>query len=204
MERTTVARIAEIEFSILSLGAFLRATRVGVIERISFDSMVTSFKSCDAIIRVEFPFLKKWFNFGILRLLDRMYVNPVLVFVGIARFCGVDWSVLSDQSLFSYEYDDGVLIILRETKPFKWILPHGTEEWLDEGEQISPICRKEYEFLGMTKTLAKLAWSRYIGNGEDFYKLPSLEAQDELLNPRCSLAQSVDVEVNANIEPNAE
>lgn len=43
----------------------------------------------------------------------------------------------------------------------------------------------------MRKTFAKAAWLRYIYGGEDHYALPSLEAQDELLNPMRSPGQSV-------------
>lgn len=41
----------------------------------------------------------------------------------------------------------------------------------------------------------------YIDSGEDYHKLPSLEEHYALLNPRQSPAQSVDVEVNANVVP---
>lgn len=95
-----VARIAEVEFSILSLGAFLRAARVGVVERQSFDRMIPSFKSRGEILRVPFPLIKEWFSFGILWLLGRMEVNQVLVFVAIARLCEVEWSALGEQSWF--------------------------------------------------------------------------------------------------------
>lgn len=40
---------------------------------------------------------------------------------------------------------------------------------------------------------------QYIDNGEDYHLLPSLEAREELLNPRKSLAHSVDVRVKANV-----
>lgn len=61
---------------------------------------------------------------------------------------------------------------------------------------------KEYEFRGMTPKFKKAAWLRYINSGENFYELPSLEAQDELLNSRRNSARSVDVDVNANVATN--
>lgn len=93
-----VPRIAEIEFSVLSLEAFLRAARVGIFDQLSFDRMLTFCKSRDVILRVPIPLIKEWISFGILRLLNRMDVNPVLTFVAIARLCKVDWSTFSDQS----------------------------------------------------------------------------------------------------------
>lgn len=145
--------------------------------------MVTSYKSRGAILRVPFLLIKKWFPFGFLRLLDTMDVNPVLAFVAIARLCETNWSALDDQSWFSYEYDEGTLIILRGTELLKRILPDGTKEWRDGEEEIRPIYRKDYESCGMMEAFAKAAWLWYIDSGEDYYELPSLEAQDTLLNP---------------------
>lgn len=89
-----LALIAEIRFSVLSLCAFLQAAHVRVIVRLSFDYMIISCKSRGTILQVLFPLVKEWISFGIFRLLDGMDVNPVLLFVPIARLCEADWSVL--------------------------------------------------------------------------------------------------------------
>lgn len=59
LQRVMIARIDEVRFSILSICAFLRAARVGVIEQLSFYRMKTSHKSRDAILRVPFSLIKR-------------------------------------------------------------------------------------------------------------------------------------------------
>lgn len=96
-----VARIAGVEFSILYLGAFVRAVRLGVVGLLSFARIITSCKGCRAILRFPFLLIKKWFSFGILLLLHPMVVDPVLAFVVIARLYEVYWTALGDQRWFS-------------------------------------------------------------------------------------------------------
>lgn len=55
-----------------------------------------------------------------------MDVNLVLDFVTTALFCEIDGSVLGEQSWSPYEYDDGMLIILRKVESIKFVLPDGT------------------------------------------------------------------------------
>lgn len=56
----------------------------------------------------------------------------------------------------------------------------------------------------MKKKFAKVECFGYNDSGEDYYRLQSLEAQDALLSPRQSPAESVDVEGNANEAPNVD
>lgn len=79
-----VARIAQIEFSILSHGAFFRAPRVRVVKRQFSDRIKASCKARGTILRVSFSLNIKWFSFGILQVLDCMNVNAVL---GLLQFC---------------------------------------------------------------------------------------------------------------------
>lgn len=65
--------------------------------RLSYDRMITSCKFRGPILRVPFPFIKKWFSFCILWLLGRMDVYPVLAFIATVRLCKVDWSTLGDR-----------------------------------------------------------------------------------------------------------
>lgn len=198
------ARIAEIEFLILLLAAFLRAALVEVVERLSFDRMITSCKSCSAISPVSIPLIKEWFSFDILQLLGRMDVNPVLAFVATVHLCAVDRCALGEQSLLSHDYEGGMLIILRGVEPFRCVLPDGTEErWTSCGE-ICPIYRKEYGSRGTTKPFVKATWLRHIDSREHCYGLPSLEAPDVLLNRRGSPTPSVNVEANTNFTLNFE
>lgn len=58
---------------------------------------------------------------GILRLLDRTGHSLVLPFVAKARLREVDWSVLVKQTWFPNEYDNGVLISLKDAEPLKLV-----------------------------------------------------------------------------------
>lgn len=99
-----ISRIAEAEYSILSLWAFLRAAHVGVKAGLSFNRMATSCKFCGELLRIPMPLVLKWFSFGTLRLLDRLNVDLLLSLVPMVRVCDVSLSALSNQSLFPYEY----------------------------------------------------------------------------------------------------
>lgn len=70
-----------VEYSVLSVCASLRGARAGVVERLSFDRMVTFCKSCGALLRVLIPLIEERFLFGILRLLNRLDVDSALAFV---------------------------------------------------------------------------------------------------------------------------
>lgn len=82
-----VGRTAELQFFILSLGAFQLTACSGVIVQLSLDRMIMSCKSRGAVLRIPFPSIKVWFSFVILRLFNRTNVNPVVVFVPVARLC---------------------------------------------------------------------------------------------------------------------
>lgn len=66
LQQVMVAWIVETEFSILSLGTFLQAARVGAVERLSFDRKTTACKSRGTILRALLSFIKEWCFFGIL------------------------------------------------------------------------------------------------------------------------------------------
>lgn len=69
----------------------------------------------------------------------------VLAFVTNARHCEVVWYALEKESLFPYDYDDNMLVILEKAVPLNRVLSDGTENWQDGGVKIRSICCKEYE-----------------------------------------------------------
>lgn len=142
----------------------LRATHAGVVERLSFACMMTSCNGRGGMLRVPFLLIKKWVSLGILRLLDHIDIDSVLAFVAIARLCKVevDWTALGDQLYFSYEYDKGVLVVLRVAEPLKCLLPNGTEVRYNGGKEIRWTYLKKYEPSRVTKTFARAASPRYI------------------------------------------
>lgn len=107
--------------------AFLRAAHVRVVERLPFDLIATVCASRGGSLRVLLRLVIKWFSFGILQLLDRLYFDPVLAIVAIARVCEVEWAALSDRSRFLYEYCDGLIIAFKAGVPLKRVLLDGSE-----------------------------------------------------------------------------
>lgn len=57
-----------------------------------------------------------------------MVVKPVLSYVSIAHVRKVDCYTLGEQNWFSYEYDNDVLITLKDAAPLKPVSSDGTEE----------------------------------------------------------------------------
>lgn len=98
LQRLMVGRIADAENSILSLRTCLRAVRVRVVERFSFDYIAMSCRSRGAILRLPMPLAMKYFLFGTPRLLDHLDVDQALALVATARLWKVGRSVLSDRS----------------------------------------------------------------------------------------------------------
>lgn len=55
-----------------------------------------------------------------------------------------------------------MLIILKGVSSLTRILPDGTGEGRNGGEEVYPIHRKKRESHDITKTFAKAAWFRYV------------------------------------------
>lgn len=118
--------------------------------------MIKSFKSRRAILLLPFDdFVKESFSFDIICLLGRMVANSLLVFDKIARFSKIDRFVIKEQSLFSYEYDYGMLFIIMRAERLKPVFPDVIKEKQDGGVELCPKYRKEHKFWVMTKTFAK-------------------------------------------------
>lgn len=54
-----------------------------------------------------------------------MDANTVLAFVAFARLWEIDCFALEEQSWLLYEYDTGMLFILKDAAPSKCFLPDG-------------------------------------------------------------------------------
>lgn len=171
-----VARITNIEFFILLLGEFFRATCVRVVKQPSLDRIITPYTSRGTIFRGPLSLIKKCSSIGILRPLDHMNVNPMLTFVAIACLVETGWSALGEQKWFLYEYDNGMLNILEEVEPIRRVLPDGNVEWQDDGDEICSIYCKKYNSRGTKETFVKPEWLRYIDIGKNYYEVPSVHA----------------------------
>lgn len=140
--------------------------------------------------------------FGILRLLDRLDVDPALILVAILCVCEVDWSALDNRNWFPYEYRDGMRIVIKTGVPLKRVLLAGSEECYEGRDEVCSFYCKGFESRGMTQEVARAAWLRYVSDGFDYHELLTLGAQVLLLNSPQSPARSAGGEVNANAATN--
>lgn len=81
-----VVRGAELELSVLSFGAVLRAVCVGNVKRLSFSVLIDECDSQGVLIMVPIAMVKKWSGIGILRLIECVDVDPTLAFFAVASF----------------------------------------------------------------------------------------------------------------------
>lgn len=120
------------------------------------------------------PWAMERFLFDIHRLLDRLDVDPVLVLVGVGCVCEIDWSALSDPSLFPTVYRDGLLIVVKAGASLNRVLSDGSKKCHDGGEKVCPVYCKEFESRGMTVELTRAGWLRSVSDRDYFYGLPTL------------------------------
>lgn len=141
--------VAEVQFSNSSLGAFLRATRVGVMERLLFDRILLFCKSRGKILYFSVSVEYRMVFASILRLLDCMDVNVVLEFAAIACLREGNRSPLGVQSWFSYKFDNEMFITHLNNPRLRSVLPNGTDR-KEVGDDVCPIYCKEYELQDKT------------------------------------------------------
>lgn len=74
--------------------------------------------------------------------------------------------------------------MIKAGAPVKRMLPDVSEEWYDGKEEVCLVRRMQFESRGMTKEFARVAWLRYVSSRDDYYKVQTLKAQNQLLNIR--------------------
>lgn len=90
-----VARIAEIELSVVSFDAFFQAVRVGLVKRFSFSHFVEECDGPGVLMKVLEAMIKEWIDFSTLLFIDRIDVDLTLVLVAVAHLCEINWYALS-------------------------------------------------------------------------------------------------------------
>lgn len=76
--------MSEVEFDLLSLGAFLWSVRYGPVARFAYPFMVSGCEGCGLLLRVLLDVIKSWYAMDILLLILDLEVDPILAFVAIA------------------------------------------------------------------------------------------------------------------------
>lgn len=183
-EKKVVDRIAEVELSVLSFVKFLQAPFVDPVKRLSLSRLIEEPRRQGVLTKVSDDMVKKLFDFSILRLIDRIGVDQNLTFVAGARLCEFDRYGPGLHDFFAYEYKTRTLSRVSGSAPLLRKLTDGTKEKVDETESIRPVYQEQFDPCGMPFEFAKAAWLHYLEKKIDFFGIPSLGAQDALLENR--------------------
>lgn len=83
----------EVLIALTTFGALIRTASIGTVSWLAQDDM-THLRSEDGVcIRIPQDMFQKCFDIDIFFMLCRMYCNPILGHLAIARLAQVDWSV---------------------------------------------------------------------------------------------------------------
>lgn len=77
LERDLVRKVAEVQYNVTSLGAFLRDARYGPVERLAYPRMVYGCEGGSTLMRVLLCSIKSWCALGIFWLLQNVAVDSV-------------------------------------------------------------------------------------------------------------------------------
>lgn len=97
LERGLVQKVAEVEYNVSSLGAFLHSAQYCPAERLAYPWMVAGCEGGGALLRVSLCTIKSWYALGVCRLLRNIAVDPVLALVAIGRLMNINWEAIADQ-----------------------------------------------------------------------------------------------------------
>lgn len=104
-----LAHSSEVELFVLSFGAFLRAVRVRPVKRLSFSPLLDGCNGQCVLMKVPDAMVMEWFDFDFSWLIDRLDVDPTLVFIVAASLSRFDQCALGPHDLFLYKYENGML-----------------------------------------------------------------------------------------------
>lgn len=76
--------IAEVKISVLMIGSLFLATRVGPVKSSSFYRIIEELDGLGVLMCLPKMIIKKWFDYGILRFVDRIYDDKLLEFFSVA------------------------------------------------------------------------------------------------------------------------
>lgn len=94
---------------LLSSGSFLRAVCEDLVKKLSSNQLIKECVGQVVLICVSEVRIKQWFEYGFLRLIERMETKSTLVLVVASLLCEIDWNVPWSQDWFSYDYETGKL-----------------------------------------------------------------------------------------------
>lgn len=179
--RLVIGRLAEVEYVVLSLGAFLRTVEHGPASRLAHEQMVKACAGRGVLLPVPGSLIGQWFLPGLFAILRDMYVDPVLALLAIARCAEVNWDAKPDLDWFRYKYDQAMISVLPALAPFRRV--SASDERIEDGgtPMRIPVNHPGFANRGMSKAYARKAWKCFTDTCEYLTVLPMLADQDALM-----------------------
>lgn len=167
--------------------------------------MVSECEGGGALLGVPFCLIWSWYALGICPLLRNMVLDPVLALVAIGRLTETHWEAVEDHDWFSYNYEDGKIMLLPEEPPWVRRSVSGFEEREGGRLEIRPKYREEFTHRGMSLEYARLVWRRYYAARTDLKTIATLEEQNALTRPARPITNgaTADVVVPAERAPSS-
>lgn len=106
-------------------------------------------------MRVPKAMIKKWFDYGTVRLIEGMKVDPTLTFVAVALLCKFDWDALGSHDRFPYGYNIEKLSRVSGSAPMDRKLGDDTEEKIAGTDAVRPFYCEESATCGMSFEFAE-------------------------------------------------
>lgn len=153
----------------------------GPLKRLSLSRAINECEGQGALIGVPEVMFKERFDFGILRLIDRMYVGTTLPFVAVARLCKVDWDAHGLHDWLPYEYESEKFCCVIGSAPMVCKPVVVTERNVAGSDSVRTIYCEEFAKLGISVEFARGAWLQYSDKKLGSIGVPSVAAQDALL-----------------------
>lgn len=160
LKRNLVQKVAEVEYNMSFLSAFLRSARYGPPELLAYLRMVTRCEVGGALLLVPLCTIKSRYASGISRLLRYMVEVQNCLLVAIGRLTEIYWVVMADQDWCPYNHYDGKIIVFPAGPPSVGRSASGFKVRETGCPEISPKFEKEVSHHKMSMEYARLLWSQ--------------------------------------------
>lgn len=98
--RDLIQKGAEASYDALSLCAFLRCARYGLIDSLVYLWRVTGGSDGDSLLYVPLHAINLWYTLSICQIISNELVDPVLTLVAIGWLTNIDWKALECREWF--------------------------------------------------------------------------------------------------------
>lgn len=190
LEQDLIPKVIEVEYHVMSLGAFLRCVRYRQNECLPCLWMVSGCGDGGALLYVPLGSTKSWYKLGICQLMRNMEVDRAFALVAIEQLKENDWKTFENHEWLPYNYDEGMIMVLPAELPLVHRSISCTK--VREGGQleVKPLYSEEFANSWMSMEYSRLARSRYLIDGTDVTSIPTLQEEDPLSKPARLIANA--------------